>query len=405
MRVAMVAAGFSGGQAEQLRRAMDSKRSQTKMLALVDELRAGMTRNGIDRQGQEQIVAAITSFAQYGFPESHAISFAIIAYASAYLKGHHPAVFYTTLLNAWPMGFYHPATLVKDAQRHGVRVRPVEVNASDWRCTIESDAVAPSPGTAPSVVEHRPPRGRKSQTLRIGLRFVRGLAQTSAQALLQARSAGPFCSIGDLQRRCPQLSAAELTTLAEIGAFAGLDENPTRRDALWQVSELVASRGGLLTQPADSRSPLPAMSLAERIQADYHGTSITVGPHPMALCRPTLQTHGILRSTDLAALDGGRLVHAAGLVIVRQRPATARGFFFLTLEDESGLLNLIVAPAVFEQYRSVLLGAAGLVVEGQLQRQHNSLSIKGLSFRDLAEVLQSTPHSREPIAAPSRNFH
>ncbi len=404
MRVAMVAAGFSGGQAEQLRRAMDSKRSQSRMLALVSELRAGMTRNGLDADAQEQIVAAITSFAQYGFPESHAISFAILAYASAYLKGHHPAVFYTTLLNAWPMGFYHPATLVKDAQRHGVRVRPVDVNASDWRCLIESGDDRATAGR--SGAEHARPAGhRPAQSLRIGLRFVRGLSQSSGHALVQARASGPFRSIGELQRRCPELSAAELTTLAEIGAFASLGEKPTRRDALWQVSELVASRGGLLSETVDARSPLPAMSLAERIQADYHGTSITVGPHPMALCRQALRAQGVATAHELTAQPDGRLVRAAGLVIVRQRPATARGFFFMTLEDETGLLNLIVAPPVFEQYRPVLLGAAGLLVEGQLQRQNSSVSIKSLQFQDLAEGLRGSPLAREPIAAPVRSFH
>ncbi len=410
MRVAMVAAGFTGGQAEQLRRAMDSKRSRAKMEALIVDLRCGMDRNGIDAAGQEQIVSAITSFAQYGFPESHAISFALLAYASSYLKGHHPTVFYTTLLNAWPMGFYHPATLVKDAQRHGVRVRPVEINASEWRCTIEpsESVVGNRPHHAVAAAEHRsPPLRQKPTALRIGLRFVRGLSHTAAQALIRARAAGAFRSIGDVQRRCPELSAAELTTLAEIGAFASLSENPTRRDALWQVSELVASRGGLLagTHDEKERSPLPAMSLAERIQADYQGTSVTVGPHPVALCRDALRAQGIFSARELTAHPDGRLVRAAGLIIVRQRPATARGFFFMTLEDETGLVNLIVAPPVFEEYRSLLLAASGIFVEGQLQRLHDSVSIKGLHFRDLQSVLQGPAQAPTPLHAPSRNFH
>jgi error-prone DNA polymerase len=261
------------------------------------------------------------------------------------------------------MGFYHPATLVKDAQRHGVRVLPIEVNSSEWSCIVSG------------------------KSFRIGLRFVRGLAQASAQALVQARAAGPFRSIGEVQRRCPQLGAAELTTLAEIGAFAGLAEKPTRRDALWQVSELVNNRGGLLAEASDPRSPLPAMSLAERIAADYHGTSISVGPHPLALERQALREHGVVCARELGGLAGGRLVRVAGLVIVRQRPPTARGFFFLTLEDESGLLNLIVSPPVFDQYRPVLLSAVGLVVDGQLQRERDAVSVKGLRFQDLAVVL------------------
>lgn len=397
MRVAMVSAGFSGGQAEQLRRAMGSRRSEAKMQAMVTQLREGMAQSGIAPAAAAEIEQAIRSFAQYGFPESHAISFAMISYASAYLKVHHPAVFYTTLLNAWPMGFYHPATLVKDAQRHGVRVRPVDVTSSDWVCTIEKTREE-----GPRTYTDRSERGTRA--IRLGMRFVRGLRRDSALALLRARDELPFRSLADVKRRCPQLSATELQTLAEIGAFALLEGNPSRRDALWQVSELSASRGDLLDGVHEpGASPLADMSLAERIQADYRGTSITVGPHPMALVREALSLCGVQTSRQIAAAPAGRLVHTAGVVIVRQRPATAKGFFFLTLEDEHGLLNLIVAPPEFATFRSLLVGAGALAVEGALQRQNQSVSIKVTRVRAVSDLLRGMPQTA--LQTPVHDFH
>lgn len=362
MRVAMVAGGFTGGQADQLRRAMDGKRGEEKMNALLGQLRLGMAKNGITGATADEIVHAIASFAAYGFPESHAISFAYLTYASAYLKAHHPSAFYASLLNAWPMGFYHPATLVKDAQRHRVRVRAIDVNASDWSCTLE-------PGEAGESGAPRP--------VRLGLRYVRGLARAAGEALVKARGERPFTDIGDVRRRCPELSAGDMQTLAAIGAFAGLDARPSRRNALWQVSAM-PERGGLLagTVATAGPGPLADMELGERIAADYRGTSLTVGPHPMALGREALRAAGVISSRELSAQPAGRRVAVAGLCIVRQRPPTARGFCFLTLEDEHGLLNIIVPPDAFAAHRSVLDSTRGLVVEGLVQRQDGALSVK-----------------------------
>jgi error-prone DNA polymerase len=367
MRVAMVAAGFTGGQADELRRAMDSKRSQEKMQRLLLQLRQGMEKNGISGAAADEIIQAIAAFAAYGFPESHAISFAYLTYASAYLKAHHPSVFYASLLNAWPMGFYHPSTLVKDAQRHGVRVRAIDVNASSWECTLEASETAGA---------HR--------AVRLGLRYVRGLSRAAAEELLQARGERPFCDIGDVRRRCPTLSAADMQTLAAIGAFSTLQGAPSRRDALWQVSAM-PERRGLLAGVAvtDDEAPLSDMTLAERIAADYRGTSLTVGPHPLALCRKELAAAGVLSSRDLARLPAGRRASLSGLCIVRQRPPTARGFCFLTLEDEHGFINVIVPPDVFTAHRAVLDASPSLIVEGVVQRQDGALSVKADLVRAL----------------------
>ena len=420
MRVAMVAAGFTGGQAELLRRAMDSKRGEAQMQAMIAQLREGMQQKQLPAETAEEIVTAVTSFAQYGFPESHAISFATITYASAYLKTYHPGVFYTTLLNAWPMGFYHPSTLVKDAQRHGVRVLPIEINASQIQCTLQREEDSQSAQSVHSVHQESQKESirKPARLLRVGLRFVRGLSEKSAQAIAQARQQAPFHSLSDFKRRCPSLSAQELSTLAEIGAFTNLEGRPSRRDALWQVSELSATREGLLMGASASaesaHSPLATMSLAERISADHQGATFTVGPHPLALIRPVLQAAGVLPATALLQRPNGAQVQLAGIVIVRQRPPTARGFFFVTLEDETGLTNLIVAPQVFEENRAVLLGCAALLVTGQLQNQHGAISVKGLRFADLAQGLPpASAHSTHPQAprastllqTPTRDFH
>ena len=372
MRVAMVAAGFTGGQADELRRAMDSKRSRDKMEALVGKLREGMAKNGITGAAADEIVHAIAAFAAYGFPESHAISFAYLTYASAYLKAHHPSAFYASLLNAWPMGFYHPATLVKDAQRHDVRVRPIDVSTSQWACTIERSAGGENSSAGRAV--------------RLGLRYVRGLSHDAAEALVRARQERPFTSIGDVRRRCPELSAGDMQTLASIGAFVELEGHPSRRTALWQVSAM-PERGGLLAgvmgaaNPDDK--PLRDMNLAERIAADYQGATLTVGPHPFALARAALDAQGVIPSRELGTQAAGRRLKTAGMCIVRQRPPTARGFGFLTLEDEHGFINVIVPPATFDAHREVLSSYQALLVEGLLQRQDGALSIKAEAIRPL----------------------
>src|SRR5206468_2202733 len=255
LRIAMVAANFTGGEAEELRRAMGFKRSMERMVEIEKRLRAGMTKNGIGAAAQDQIVKSITSFALYGFPESHAASFALIAYASAYLKARHPAGFYASLLNAWPMGFYHPATLVKDAQRHGTEVFPIDVARSGWKCRWERRGV------------------------RLGLRFVQGLRETTGKTIEEEQSAAPFSDAGDLARRA-RLRPGELTLLAQAGALASFGK--TRREALWQVAKVARPAGPLLDRlPADDPSPLSPMTPQEETAADYSATQMTTGPHLM----------------------------------------------------------------------------------------------------------------------------
>jgi len=402
LRMAMIAAGFSGGEAEELRRAFGFKRSQARMQEIEVKLRRGMEKNGIPRPAQKMIVDSITSFALYGFPESHAASFALLAYASAYLKCHYLAAFTAALLNHQPMGFYHPSTIVKDAQRHGLKIRPVDVNRSQWQCTLEESGKQP-PGGRMSASGGLPPASCLLQpVLRLGLRYVKGLRDEAARALIEERRAGPFHSVEDLARRVPELRKNELRTLAEIGALNFLgrslpeagrweaaDDFPVscvlpaapcshRRDALWHVERAARPAGPLLQrcEQPEQASPLEPMSAEERLVADFHGTGLTVGPHPMAYHRARMQQIGVRAASELARLPNGRGVRIAGSVIARQRPGTANGFVFLSLEDETGIANAIVTPDLFEQHRFLLVSARFLLVEGELQNLDNVISVK-----------------------------
>ncbi|MFL6246227.1 MAG: error-prone DNA polymerase, partial [Thermoanaerobaculia bacterium] len=351
LRIAMVAANFTGGEAEELRRAMGFKRSMERMQEIEQRLRAGMTTNGIDVEAQDQIVKSITAFALYGFPESHAASFALIAYASAYIKAHHPAAFYIALLNGWPMGFYHPATLIKDAQRHGVKVLPVDVNASGWNCRWEKGAV------------------------RLGMKFVKGLRAESA---LRVEAAQPYTSADDLARRA-RLRDDQLTKLAYAGAMSSF--GLTRRAALWQASYAAKQAGELFDgDAAVSASPLPEMSSAENTMADYGAMELTTGRHLLEHFRPQLRKDGVLSAVQLKQVPNGSRVATAGAVIVRQRPGTAKGFVFLTLEDETGLSQAIVHPQLFADARTTILNNSGLIVEGIVQNQEGQASVRAEKF-------------------------
>ncbi len=363
LRMAMAAASFTGGEAEELRRAMGFKRSEDRMRQIEIKLRHGMERNGIDAQTQEEIITQITSFARYGFPESHAASFALIAYSSAYLKCHYLAAFTAALLNNQPMGFYSPATIVKDAQRHGLRVRPIDVLQSDWLCTIERTTNK---------------NGDEVPCLRIGLRYVRGLRQKSAEAMVRAKSEKPFSDIPDLVQRVPELQKSELVSLSEIGALNSLGKAVHRRTALWQVERAVRSAGPLLNSVPDESdaSPLQQMTNEERLVADFRGSGLTAGPHPMAYCRNTLASMNIKRACDLMYIADGEYTRVAGCVIARQRPGTAKGFVFLSLEDETGIANVIIHPDLYEKYRLIINREKFLRVEGVLQNQDSVISIK-----------------------------
>jgi len=424
LRIAMIAANFTGGEAEELRRAMGFKRSQSKMKEIEARLRSGMEENGISREAQEEIVLSITSFALYGFPESHAASFALLAYASAFLKCHYLAAFTAALLNNQPMGFYHPATIVKDAQRHGLKVLPIDVTKSDWLCTLQ-----PVSETRKSKVEFQNLKlstGNPSLALRLGLRYVRGLHEDAGQAIVRARNQAPFASIHDIVHRVPELRKDELNTLAAIGALNSIsseaDELATtalahnelsfpgehatsfspasnletrnsnlnsklhRRDALWQVERAVRLSGPLLEElpEPDSKSPLQPMNHEERLVADFHGTGLTVGPHPMAYRRPQMEKIGIHRASDLPHIPNGQRLRVAGCVIVRQRPGTAKGFVFLSLEDETGIANAIITPDMFQKNRLLLVSEKFVMVEGILQNQDNVISVKAERILPLA---------------------
>ncbi len=394
LRMAMIAAGFTGGQAEELRRAMGFKRSEKRMADIEVKLREGMQRNGIRGAAQEAIVHSITAFALYGFPESHAASFALIAYASAYLKCHYPAAFTAAMLNNQPMGFYAPAILIKDAQRHGLRVLPVDVRYSDWPCTVEQ--IAPGvgrwggPSACPGQAEGL--SHQKEAVLRLGLRYAKGLREEAARALLSARALRPFSSIDDLALRVPQLRRDEITRLAEIGALNSLDKIH-RRDALWQARRAILPVGPLL-EPLEEKgqpSPLARMTTEERLSADYGGTGLTIGRHPMAYRRAEMAALGVTRAIDLPRIPNGRVVRIAGSVIVRQRPGTANGFVFLSLEDETGVLNAIVTPATFDRYKFQVLTEPFLLIDGVLQNVEGVVAVKagrleGLPAGAVAEV-------------------
>jgi len=375
LRIAMVAAGFSGGEAEELRRAMGFKRSEKRMRGLEARLREGMTQNGIVGEAQEQVIRSIVSFALYGFPESHAASFALLAYASAFLRCYHPAAFVCALLNNQPMGFYHPATLVKDAQRHGVRFLAVDVTRSKWAVILEDVE-----GEAPPAV-------------RLGLSCVAGLRKDAGERIVAEHGARPFASLQDFVDRAG-LRRDERLRLAEVGALNAF--GLTRRSALWQVERAGRPRGPLFKDAPESAdaSPLPEMTFPERLASDIAGTGLTAGPHPMALYREALAARGVRRACELERLRSGEHVRVAGAVICRQRPGTAKGFMFLTLEDETGLANVIVRPDLFEREKAVLVGTGVLEIEGVLQTE-GGVSIRATACRSCGAA---------PLVAPSRDF-
>jgi error-prone DNA polymerase len=382
LRMAMVVANFSGAEAEELRRAVGMRRSMQRMKDLEGRLRSGMTQNGIGKEAQDSIVQGISSFAMYGFPESHAASFALIAYASAYLKVYFLGAFTCGLLNNQPMGFYAPAVLVKDAQRHGLRVKPVDVQRSEWVCTLENEADG-------------------SISLRVGMNYAKGMRQTSAEALVSERiQDGPFRSVDDLARRVAVLNRKELVLLARIGALNSLGDVEHRRDALWQVEQAGRPVGPLLRDAAsmdtDASMPLKRMTTNERLSADYAGTGLTTGPHPLAYHREAFGRAGLVSADDLTRLPNHHYVRAAGCVIARQRPGTAKGFVFLSLEDETGIANVIFTPDAFEENRVVVTRSRFVVVEGPLQHQDGVIHIRAQRI---------TPLDIPDIEIRSHNFH
>jgi error-prone DNA polymerase len=383
LKIAMIMADFSGDEAEELRRALSFHRSEERMNKVSVKLRAAMERKSIAPDKIDKIIQAITSFALYGFPESHAISFAILAYASAYLKVHRAPEFYASLINNQPMGFYTPATIVKDAQRHGVKIKPVDVKKSDWRCTVLDD-----------------------NTFRLGFCVVNGLRQEHGEQIERERNARQFQSLEDFKQRIV-LSKEELRTLAELGALNCFAKH--RRAAMWKaeeqlhddllskkVVEAVAAATACLNSSvldtSTATTPLAPMTVQERVTADYRTMNLTAGPHPMKLLRDRLPN--IWRAIDLKNAKHGSTIQIAGNVICRQRPGTAKGFVFVSLEDETGVSNAIVDPDLFEKYRLLITEEDFLVIEGEVQNSENTVLIKTREIKPLAhdELVGSESH-------------
>ena len=473
LRIAMICSNFTGGEAEELRRAMGFKRSEARMNEIEIKLRRGMDQNGITGETQDKIVQAITSFALYGFPESHAASFALIAYASAYLRCHYLAAFTAAILNNQPMGFYQPATIIKDAQRHGLKIEPIDITRSDWNCTIENGRWGSGDGgwvaeerTSYSSANPQPPTSNPQ--MRLGLRYVKGFREESAQAIVRERLKRPFTNIDDLHNRVPELRKDEMRKLAEVGALNFIRDQKSevrgqksevrsqrsevrgqksevrgqrsevrsqksevrsqksevrgqksevsnrqsaignqqslhrqslhRRSALWQVERAAREVGPLLKEQKDpiADSPLLPMTIEERVNADFRGTGVTLGKHPMAYRREELNKLGVKRAIDLREIRNGVWVRIAGWVIVRQRPGTAKGFLFLSMEDETGIANVIVTPDIFDRNRLVLVDQPLLLIDGPLQNQDNVIHVRARRIQPLSYAM---------AAAASHDFH
>jgi error-prone DNA polymerase len=367
LKMAMVMADFSGSEAEELRRALSFHRSQEKMEKVCVKLRRAMAAKNVDPEVAEKIVQSVQSFAVYGFPESHAISFALIAYASCWLKVHRTAEFYCALLNNQPMGFYSSATLIRDAKAHRVVVRPISVLSSEWLCTIESDGA-----------------------IRLGLSMIKGLDSATGKRIALEK---PFASLHDFQNRATADKVA-LRTLARIGALNGLVEH--RRDGLWKI-ETTHRPEDLpgLSDEGGTPLPLASMNAFERLEADFTGTGVTTGSHPMALIRERLPD--VTLASDLPQCRNGKYVHVAGMVICRQRPGTAKGFVFISLEDETGVSNVIVDPRLFERRRLTITQEPFLSIQGKVQNTRNTTIVQ-------ARCIDPLPY--DTLGAPtSHDFH
>jgi error-prone DNA polymerase len=371
LQIAMVLGNFTGKEASDLRRAIDFKRSEERLKLMLEKLRVAMAGNGVSKEASDFVLTSVATFALYGFPESHALSFAMIAYSSSWLKVHRAPEFYVGLINNYPMGFYSVATLIQDARRHGVHVRPVCCAASEWLTTVEPDGA-----------------------IRIGFHRVKGLGEAAGRAIVAARAVRPFASVHDFLARTG-LDPAARRALAAAGALNALAGH--RRAALWRVEEAPPQDDLFSAIAPDETEPVPleAMTHFERIAADYRTQSLTVGDHPMKALRASLP--GVLRAADLAGARNGAWVTVAGSVICRQRPGTAKGFVFVSLEDETGIANAVVRPALFEQFRLLITQESALVIRGRLQSHQGVIHIK-------AEQVNPLARAELPVEA-SHDFH
>jgi error-prone DNA polymerase len=389
MKIAIVAAGFTPSEADQLRRSMGTFKGNGHVGAFRDKLIAGMVANGYARDFAERTFKQLEGFGSYGFPESHAASFARIVYASSWMKCHHPDVFCCAILNSQPMGFYAPAQLVRDAQSHGVEVRPVDVNHSRWDCTLEDT-------------------GGRTLAVRLGLRMAKGLSNEAAARILAARGGEPFASVEALWRRSG-VPVAALDVLSHADAFGSLGLD--RRGALWAIKGLSAAplplfaaadarEGTLLPEIAEPVVSLAPMSLGREVVEDYRSKGLSLRPHPLAFLRGDLDERRIRPCAALrTARDGGRIT-VAGLVLVRQRPGSASGVLFVTLEDETEVANLVIWPALFERQRRVVLAASLVAARGRVQREGEVIHLVAEHLTDLTGLLRSLSEREETFPLP-----
>ncbi|HUN96067.1 MAG TPA: OB-fold nucleic acid binding domain-containing protein, partial [Bradyrhizobium sp.] len=377
MQIAIVCAGFTPDEADQLRRSMATFKVTGGISHFKEKLIAGMVERRYTRAFAEQTVSQIEGFGSYGFPESHAASFALIAYASSWMKCHHPDVFCCSLLNAQPMGFYAPAQIVRDAQAHGVEVRPVCINQSRWDCTLEAN-------------------GGRLLAVRLGMRMVKGLSNAHAAEITAARGDRPYTSVEGLRRRA-RVPMAALQRLAEADAFRNVGFD--RREALWAIRGLrddvlplfAAVEAGQLPQPEliEPTVKIVPMIDGREVVEDYAHIGLTLRQHPVTFLRDELRQHGVMPCADLLAKQDGRRVTVAGLVLVRQRPGTATGVIFITLEDETGIANLVIWSSLFEQQRGVVLSASMLECRGRVQREGDVIHVVAEELSDLTPLLRT----------------
>ncbi len=399
MRIAIECAGFTPSEADQLRRAMATFKAKGDVSKFRTKLLQGMQGRGYPQEFAERIFRQLEGFGSYGFPESHAASFALIAYASSWMKCHHPDVFACALLNAQPMGFYAPAQIVRDARQHGVEVRPVDVNLSHWDCTLERT------------------RREDRFALRLGLRMAKGLSKADGDAIVEARGGKTFASIEDLWLRA-KLHVAPLERLAEADAFGSLGLN--RRDALWKIKGLGDTQLALFTA-ADERDEqfrpeavepevsLTPMKAGREVVEDYLSKGLTLRRHPVAFLREELARRRIIPCADLKSIRHGQRITVAGLVLVRQKPGSAKGVMFMTIEDETDVANLVIWTSLYEKHRRLILSSGMIGCRGRLQREGDVTHLVAEYLIDLSDLLRSVanrddaphlsqgPGSKEPI--------
>ncbi len=366
LKIAMDIAGFTGPETEELRRAMGFKRPDKKLEKLSQYLREGMTKKGVPKEVQENIVACVKAFSNYGFPESHAYSFALLAYASAYFIVHYRAAFMVAMFNNYPLGFYSAATLVKDAQRHGLRFKPVDINYSQYFFTVEN------------IIDEG--------QVRVGLKYVRGLRKEVGEAIVAEREMnGAYDSVGDLIDRVPAINKREIRALSLAGAL-NFDHTVHRREALWKSELAIQPKGGLFTGTSEETTETPFLKQMKGLQlidTDLRKTGISIGKHPMAFFREEMTKRGILSARQTLGLKKNQIVSSAGAVIIRQRPMTANNVVFITLEDETGFSNFVVMPDVFEKYRAVINQNDFLIIKGIFEERG---MLKALHFTPLTEI-------------------